>query len=259
MSEPPLCGRRILVTRPTLQASPLITAIEAAGGEAVRFPVIRIVPRSPEIIRAEFASAPWPDIVIFISRNAVDNGLFAVRNCNAKIAAVGPATAEALESQGLRPDIVPTDGANSERLLDHPSLLNVSGRVVMIVRGQSGRELLGDTLRERGARVVYLPVYERTAYTATPAEIGRLTELWEQPGIDCVTVMSADSVQFLLRQLPEPLVERLRNTPLVGPGSRVIQTASELVPGISATAACGPAAADMVKAIIEALDSRQDK
>ena len=259
MSDAPLSGRRVLVTRPTLQAGPLIAAIEAAGGQTVRFPVIRIAPRSPEIIRAEFASAPWPDIVIFISRNAVDNGLFAVQNCNAKIAAVGPATTEALESQGVRPDIVPIGGANSERLLEHPALQNVSGRVVMIVRGQSGRELLGDTLRDRGARVVYLPVYERTAYTATPAELERLTETWEQSGIDCVTVMSADSVQFLLRQLPEPLIERLRKTPLVGPAGRVIQTASELVPGIPATSACGPGAADMVQAIIEVLDSRQDK
>jgi uroporphyrinogen-III synthase len=259
MSDAPLAGRRVLVTRPTLQASELVTAIERAGGEAVRFPVIGIVPRNPEMIRAEFASAPWPDIVVFISRNAVDNGLFAVSGCNARIAAVGAATAAALEAQGVRPDIVPAGGADTEHLLQNPSLQNVSGRVVMIVRGQSGRELLADTLRERGARVVYLPVYERVIHKASAAELAHLGALWRDPGIDCVTIMSADSIRFLLRQLPPDLAELLRKTPLVAPGSRVLKTACELVPGIPATMASGPSAADMVNAVIEALDAGQDK
>lgn len=258
MSDAPLTGRRILVTRPRLQAEPLVAAIEAAGGEAVRFPVMRIASRNPEIIRAEFASAPWPDIVIFVSRNAVDSGLFAVRSCSAKIAAVGPATAAALEAQGVKPDIVPEDGADSEKLLMHPALQNVSGRVVMIVRGQSGRELLADTLRQRGARVVYLPVYERSTYEASADELEQLAASWRDAGIDCVTIMSADSFRFLLRQLPAELIERLRNTPLVAPGDRVIKTACELVPGIPATIAPGPSATEIVDAVIEALDSRQD-
>lgn len=251
MSEGPLTGYRVLVTRPVQQADELVEAIESAGGKAIRFPVIQIIGRSPEVVELEFTSVPKPDIAIFVSRNAVLHGLAAIRNSGATIAAVGPTTKAAIEAAGVEVAISVDDGFDSERLLTHAALDNVAGNAVTIVRGESGRELLADTLTSRGAKVSYLSAYRREMRCASPAEVELLDKRWCRGGIDCVTVMSVETLKNLLQQLPPSSLEQLRQTPLVAPGARVIQTAMELVPGISAVMASGPQTVDMLNALIE--------
>lgn len=258
MSEGPLAGYRVLVTRPAHQVGALVAVIEGAGGEAIRFPVIRIIGRNPDVIAQEFASLPRPDIAIFVSPNAVDHGLAAVRASAASIAAIGPTTRAAIETAGADVAITSDDGFDSESLLAHPALENVGDRSVVIVRGESGRELLAETLRNRGAEVHYLSTYRREIRRAPPDEISLLDENWRSNGIDCVTVMSVETLENLLHQLPPTSLELLRKTPLVAPGARVIQTARELVPGIPAILASGPQPADMLNALIKARHSGQD-
>lgn len=257
MSEGPLTGYRVLVTRPAHQSGELVAAIEGAGGEAVRFPVIQIIGRNPDVVAQEFASLPRPDIAIFVSRNAVDHGLAAVRASEATIAAVGPTTRAALEAAGVDVTIKSDEGFDSERLLAHPALENVRDRTVVIVRGESGRELLADTLRNRGAEVNYLSAYRREIRRAPQDELDSLDERWCHDGIDCVTIMSVETLENLLHQLPSTSLEQLRQTPLVAPGARVIQTAMELVPGIPAVLASGPKPANMLNALIETRHSGQ--
>lgn len=258
MNAKRLQGRRILVTRPTLQADELVATIESAGGEAIRFPVMRIVARDRHDVAADFAAAHSPDIAIFVSRNAAEHGLFAVRGCGARIAAIGPTTAAAIDAQNVAIDIRPDGGWDSENLLVHPAMQDVEGLDVTIVRGQRGLELLGDTLTKRGARVTYLQAYERQVGRIPQDERDRLNDDWANGRVDCVTVMSVESLEYLLELLPKGAIERLASTPLVAPGRRVIQTACELIPGISATMASGPRAADIVDAVIEALDPGQN-
>ena len=259
MSAKLLQGRRVLVTRPTLQADELVAAIESAGGEAIRFPVMRIVGRNRHDVAADFAAARSPDIAIFVSRNAVEHGLFAIRGSGARIAAIGPTTAAAIDAQNVAIDIRPSGGWDSENLLAHPALQDIAGLDVTIVRGQHGLELLGDTLTKRGARVTYLQAYERKINRIPREDLDRLNDDWIDGRVDCVTVMSVESLEFLLTLLPQGAVERLASTPLVAPGKRVIQTACELIPGISATMASGPRAADIVDAVIDALDPGQSE
>ena len=254
-----LQGRRILVTRPTLQANELVATIESAGGEAIRFPVMRIVARNRNDIISDFAAAHSPDIAILVSRNAVEHGLFAVRGSGAKIAAIGPTTSAAIDAQNVAIDIRPDGGWDSENLLAHPALQDIRGLDVTIVRGQHGLELLGDTLKKRGARVTYLQAYERKIGNIPQDEVDLLEEDWANGRVDCVTVMSVESLEFLLKLLPKGAIDRLASTPLVAPGKRVIQTACELIPGISATMASGPRASDIVDAVIGALGPGQSE
>lgn len=251
MNDGPLSGCRVLVTRPKDQANELCDAIEDAGGIAVRFPVIRITPRDPEAVTGDLADMPHPDIVIFVSRNAVAHGLPYLRESRASIAAVGPATAAAIEADGLTVDIVPQAGFDSEHLLALPELNAVDGKSVLIVRGDSGRELLAATLRERGARTAYLPVYHREINELPAEDVDNLDREFSDGLIDCVTVMSVGSLNHLLSLLPSGAREKLRKTPLVAPGERVIQTACELIPGIPAVTASGPRATDILDALVE--------
>ena len=150
-SRSPLDGVGVLVTRPQRQADGLVAAIESRGGVAIRFPVIEARPHPQADVIAMAETLHIPDIVIVVSANAVRFGLrFAG---DAAIAAVGPATARSVENSGRQVDIRARDGFDSEQLLATPELQDVAGKVVRIIRGNGGRELLASTLRERGATV----------------------------------------------------------------------------------------------------------
>ena len=257
MTTSALDGCRVLVTRPEGQARELCAAIEEAGGTVIRFPVIRIVPRRADEIEDDLGGVAPPDVIIFVSRNAVSYGLDHVRNFDAAIGAVGPSTAAAIEAAGIGVDILPAEAFDSEHLLETPELKDVDGKTILIVRGESGRELLAETLRERGASVAYLPVYRREANVLPADVIDTVASELAAARVDCVAVMSVQTLECLLGLLPESAAAALRKTPLVAPGDRVIQTASELVPGMPAIRAAGPRAADIVNALIDWRQSGQ--
>ena len=251
-----LKGQGILVTRPSAQSGELTAALAAAGGTIFQLPVIEIKPRSPEAILPDLAALPSPDIVVYVSGNAVSCGAETLReNQDARVApsvaAIGPATKAALEDAGVDVDISPVTGFDSERLLEHKALNNVTGRQVLIVRGQSGRELLGDTLRQRGATVNYVAVYTRTTATPDLETLSQLIENWENGAIDAVIVMSVESLTGLLKILPADAHPLLRKTRLVTPSKRVIQTATESMPDVNTVLADSPRVDSLVKAVVE--------
>ncbi|MCH8303270.1 MAG: uroporphyrinogen-III synthase, partial [Proteobacteria bacterium] len=215
MSEAGLAGCGVLITRPEHQSQELAAGVKAAGGTVFHFPAIDIVGRDMDEIRRKLTALAEPDIIVFVSRNAVTHGLAAVKDCHARIAAVGPATRHAIESAGGTVDIFPESGFDSEHLLKHAALQDVDGRNVMIVRGQSGRELLAETLRERGANVDYLCVYERTPYEPTPAELEDLESALVEGRIRFVTVMSVETLEYLVQIIPAQALGLLRQSTLV--------------------------------------------
>ena len=252
MTEGQLRGVAVLVTRPATQAGELVQAIEAAGGSTVLFPVIRIEACNAEVIREEMQRLPDPDIVIFISRNAVEYGLAYHARGSARIAAIGPATRNAIERAGYVVDIAAVEGFDSEQLLATKELHDVAGKTIRIVRGSAGRDLLADELAARGARVDYLPVYERSPATHSAAEIAQLLDTWQAGGVRIVTMMSVESFDNLWSILPVEGRQLLQCTPLVTPSRRVIQAVNDKIPGSSATLAAGPQAADMLRALVAA-------
>lgn len=249
MSEGPLAGIGILVTRPRDQAGALLAAIEAQGGEAILFPTLEIVPRPSAEIRADAARLDDPDIAIFVSPNAVQFGLEYAGN--GALTAIGPATAAAIEAAGGAVEIRSASGFDSEHLLAEPALENVAGKLVRIIRGRKGRELLAETLRSRGARIDFLPVYDRVLPAYEAEEIEAIDAKWRSGRIDVVTVMSTESLKNLIAILPASCRNLLAQTRLVTPAARVIKEALDLLPGIPTTLARGPQVDDMVLAILE--------
>ncbi len=247
-AEGALQGIGVLVTRPRAQAAELVLAIEDAGGSAYCFPAIEIAAREENSVVAEAAALPEPDLVVFVSRNAVEYGL--KYTGGGKVAAIGPATAAAIEAAGHLVDIQPADGFDSEHLLAEPALQAIAGQHVRIIRGTDGRELLAHELKARGAVVDYLPVYERRLPAVSVQSLLDLETHWREGGIAVVTVMSAQSLHNLMKLLPAWCRRQLGSTPLVTPAHRVLKEASFRYPDSSPILASGPRASDMVEAII---------
>ncbi len=248
MADRPLHGVGVLVTRPRTLVTELVNAIEEQGGFAYCFPVMEIVPFDENVVQKHAAEMEKPDVVIFISRNAVEYGI--QHTDGGEIAVIGPATAKAVEAAGRVVDIQPSKGYDSEHLLAEAALQDVAGKHVRIIRGTSGRELLADALVERGATVEYLSVYERQLPEIGPETLADLEARWRQGEINVVTVMSVQSLRNLAKILPAWCAAQLESTPLVTPAGRVLKEALDSHPGSRPILAPGPGADDMVKAII---------
>lgn len=209
-----LSGRSILVTRPRAQAAGLARLIEQAGGRAHLFPAIEIedVPPAPVLGRLqEF------DLAIFVSPTAVAKVMPHARALP-RVAAVGAGTRKALEKHGVAEVIVPSSGADSEALLAVAALQDMKGKRVVILRGDGGRALLGETLAARGARVEHVTCYRRLRPQA-PARAWRAGEL------AAVTVSSGQGLANLFEVLDAAL---LRSTPLFVPHARIAEQARAL-------------------------------
>jgi len=226
--------------------------IEKTGAKAVRFPVIEILPgRDQALIRQLISRLGQFDIAIFISSNAVrfTMGLLQDQCSRPKglhIAAIGRATAVALEQSGWGADLVPESTFNSEALLDMPQLQDVTGRNIIIFRGEGGRELLGDTLVKRGARVEYANVYRR----ALPGlDTKEALQPWMQADNRAVIVTSQEGLDNLVTLLDAEARKHLRQTPMIVISERMLDKTREH--GIHAPVVVAGQASD--EAILEAL------
>ena len=225
----PLSNRGIVITRPAAQASRLAELVRAAGGNPILFPSIEIVPlqnRAPLIDLLSRLSQF--DLAIFVSANAVNQSLAVLHGKwprGVKTAAIGDATLRALRQHGVDEVIAPVTNADSEHVLKLAELQDVAGKRVMIFRGQSGRELIKDTLTERGARVEYAECYRREVPSVDSAP---LVKLWSQKQLHAVVVGSREALRNLFDMLPAEAQRRLRETPLFVPHPRIAEAARAL-------------------------------
>jgi uroporphyrinogen-III synthase len=246
VADQALAGIGVLVTRPEPQAAELVAAIEGRGGHAYVFPSLVIAPRDPADVERDAAALGDAAVTIFISRNAVLHGL---AYASGRIAAIGPSTAAEIEAAGGRVDVRPAAGFDSEHLLAEEALADVDGRTIRIVRGNAGREELKQTLEARGARVDYLPVYERRRPAYTAAELGELERHWLAGDIHAIVVMSVQSLENLLELLPEACRRNAAEVPLVTPAARVLKVALEHHPDWAVILSPGPQADDIADSI----------
>ena len=226
MSQP-LAGLNIVVTRPREQAVQLAQRITQAGGRVILFPLLEINPiADAQPLHALVTRLHEFQLAIFISPNAVNYGMSVIVATSAlpsdlKIATVGQGSAKLLRDYGVPNVIAPQDKFDSEALLALPELQQVAGWRVAIFRGDGGRELLGDTLKARGAVVEYIACYQR----AKPQQDAAML-LAAHP--HAITITSSEALRYLWDMLDEPAKQQVVSVPLFAPHERIAAAAHKL-------------------------------
>jgi len=220
----------VIVTRPARQAQGLCRMIEQAGGVAHLVPTLEIAPPGdPEAAARAVARLSSYDLAVFVSANAVHSVCTLLDGRpwpeRTRIAVVGRASADALARHGLPADIVPGRSFDSEGLLAEDALRDAHGLRVIVFRGDGGRELLADTLRERGAQVDCVEVYRRRLPVEAAASLARIAE---GAGADAIMVTSNQGLLNLHAAAGDRLHDWLLSRQLVVIAQRTADLASEL-------------------------------
>jgi len=227
----PLFGRRIVVTRARRQAGGLSDRLEALGADVVTVPTIVLLDRLGDaVVRRAIAGVGRYDWIVFTSANGVRTFMEAMRRegvdlralGRAKIAAIGTETAKALDGHLLTADVVPTD-FRAEGLLEALGSHVVAGQRVLLPRAARSRSVLPDVLRDRGADVDDVALYEAVVPGGTGGD--ELREALRGGTIDAITFTSSSTARNFVT--------------LLGPD------AATLVAGSGAVIACiGPVTAE---------------
>ncbi|WP_435217856.1 uroporphyrinogen-III C-methyltransferase [Luminiphilus sp. nBUS_07] len=243
-----------VLTRPGGVVEPLRIVLEQRGVDSIVQPLINIASISVE--DRELITLYPGDICIFISVNAVEQGLAnlapQLRELGSPILAVGRATASAISSAGF--DVSVPSQADSEGLLDLDILHGVKGKQIVLVKGEGGRGLLAEALRERGAEVVSYVCYRRA-----PTEIDAGQFCWQLCEKEHLVFQasSGEIVEQLTDLLGRGGQPNLLDSPVIVPSKRVAKIAAGL--GWSRIITAAGAGDDSFLAAIEPLQSQQIK
>jgi uroporphyrinogen III methyltransferase / synthase len=196
----PLHGEVVAVTRARAQASGLAARLRELGADVVETPAIRIEPRPLEgaLLNALNSIGDY-SLVCLTSTNGVrllfdalrETGQDARALAGATVAAIGPGTAAELERHGIRADVLPEQFV-AEALVEALAPIEVEGRRVLVARAAEARSLLPDALRERGADLDEVALYETVAEPLGDTERAALERA------TYVTFTSSSTVRFLL-------------------------------------------------------------
>ncbi len=197
----------ILVTRPSPAGDELVSRLRALGQVAYSFPLIEFSRgKQLEQLPGLLARLHAEDLVFILSRHVVQyaNPLLSKTGIGwpQKLSwfAIGRTTALAFHTVSHLPVRYPLDRETSEVLLQLPELQNIAGKRALILRGNGGRELLGETLAARGAKVEFCECYQRNAriYDGTEEAFR-----WRDRGITTLVVTSGEMLQQLYTLIPE--------------------------------------------------------
>lgn len=212
-----------LVVRPAAQANQLVQMLRQLGHAPLCCPLLETrpgcdLPHLGDMLREA-------DLVIAVSMHAVHFAHYFLLQTgqtwpHIDYFAVGQASADAFAEAGIQA-LCPAD-PRSEGLLALPALQGVSGRRVLILRGNDGRDLIARTLASRGALVHYCATYERH-YPDLDGDA--LTRHWQAAGLDSLLITSGELLQRLLALVPGPQHPWLYDRLLVVPSPRVAEMA----------------------------------
>jgi uroporphyrinogen-III synthase len=218
---------RLLLTRPAEDCAALAETLAAQGVFSSCLPLLEIAPLPvSEKIRRAITQLPSCSAVIVVSKPAARIALDLLDGASALTMpwfSVGAATAQILLDHGLDANF-PADGDDSEALLQLPRLreaISQPGAQVLILRGEGGRELLAERLRERGASVEYLELYRRDLPAYAPDELPRRIAAERLNGL----VVSSGQGFEHLRQMAGDAWPTIAPLPLFVPSPRVAELA----------------------------------
>jgi len=200
----PLAGVTIAVTRARAQASALARRLRSLGAATVEAPAIRIVPidgPAPEITRYDLVCLTSPNGVRLLFDRLHRAGHDARVFSGARVAAIGPGTAAALREHGLIADVVPTRFV-AEGLVD--ALADLPVQRALIARAAQARDVLPAALRQRGAEVDVLALYETVAEPISEPQRRAIA------AAGYVTFTSSSTVKFFFDTVGDGLPERTR-------------------------------------------------
>ncbi len=253
LEHQPLFGKRVLVTRAREQARGAASLLRERGADPVVMPTIEIHPPSDPspMIDAVSALDRRFDWVVLTSANGAERLWAEIRRQGkdarafgrARIAAIGPGTAAALERCGLAADLVAKEH-RGEALAAEVLAQMEGGKRVLLARAEVARDVVPDTLRAGGCTVDVVSVYK----TRSPPRVllEGLATLLQAGEIDAVTFTSSSTVDHLCDALGDAAPELLSHACVasIGPittataekrGLRVDATATEFtVPGLVA-------------------------
>ena len=214
----PLFGRSVVVTRAREQASGLAQELARLGADVIQCPTIEIRPL-PDYAELDAAIERLSEYawLIFTSVNGVrwfwsrleaaGKDSRALGLC--RVAAIGPATAEALEARGIRPDFIPERYVAEGVVEGLLARGGVDGVRMLLPRAARAREVLPEELRKAGAQVDVISAYETVPAAARKDEV---LERMRTGRLDCVTFGSSSTVENFLSLIP---AETLRAHPEV--------------------------------------------
>lgn len=222
----PLSGLNIVVTHPREQTKTLAQEIARLGGNCIQLPLLEIAALPDDThLRSVIARLHEFDLAIFISPNAVRYGMQSILKAGGlptslRIATIGSSSAKALLEYGVNHVITPKDQFDSESLLAAAELQNVSHKRIVIFRGESGRELLADTLKSRGAIVEYAACYQRI-------KIAQDISILLAANPDVLTISSSEALHHLQDSLDSSNKERIMTMPLFVSHQRIATAAQQ--------------------------------
>ncbi len=258
----------VVITRPLAQAEPLAARLAALGLAAHVFPLLDIQPLpagSPQAAELASALSRLSDyaLVAFVSPNAIDAAFAHIHSWPPGViaAVVGDSSRQALARHGVSEanasvaSPIDPHRTDSETLLDVLDLPALAGKKALIVRAETGRELLADRLREAGVRVEQVAAYRRAAPAQDPALLERLLALLNAPHAWVIT--SSEALRHLHAQAMQaggaPAWNTLRHRTLIVPHPRIAETAEAM--GFDTVLRTG-SGDDALIAAIQAIQSR---
>lgn len=232
-------NRPVVITRPLAQAAPLAQKLSALGCDAVVFPLLDILPLPDQTaLQATLRHVDDYAMVAFVSPNAIDAAFAHVNQwpSHVALAVVGEGSKAALAQHGLTlanatifspVDPQRTDSQTLVEALDLPSL---QGKRVLILRGETGRELLADALRDHGVQVEQVAAYRRAAPVLDDAKSAELRQLLDVHADWVIT--SSEALRILLQMVSDVAgdagVVKMQQQRLIVPHVRIAESARSL-------------------------------
>jgi uroporphyrinogen-III synthase len=197
----------ILVTRPSPAGEELVSRLRTLGQVAWSFPLIEFSPgRELSMLVDQMNALQEGDLIFALSQHAVEFAHAQLQQAGRewptapRYFAIGRTTALALHTVSGADVRYPLDREISEVLLQLPELQNIAGKRALILRGNGGRELIGETLTARGADVDFCECYQRSAKNYEGAEEAMR---WQSRGVTTVVVTSGEMLQQLWSLIPQ--------------------------------------------------------